>query len=321
MEDTKNKKKVALVLSSGGARGLAQIGVIEELERLGFTITSIAGTSIGSLIGGLYATNKLQTFKEWIVDLDQLDIFRLVDFSLGSYGFIKGDRVFKEIRTFFKDVLIEDLPMPYAAVAADIHAGEEVVFRKGSLLKAIRASVAIPGIVQSRHYKGTELVDGGVLNPIPVDVVKRHDGDYLCVVNLNAKIPYEAPKTKSKQQQHNDNIYEKGIANFQKRWAKFFPDTAPKTPVIKNHKAKKLGYFESMMRSFDLVQDELCEQLIEKSQPDLLVEISRQACSTFDFHRGDELIAEGKKAFHKTLGWKMVRDSEFGCDFNNTIIE
>lgn len=311
MKETKQKKNVALVLSSGGARGLAQIGVIEELERLGFTITSISGTSIGSLIGGLYAAGRLQDFKGWIVNLDQLDIFRLVDFSLGTYGFIKGEKVFKEMEIFFKDTLIENLRIPFAAVAADIHNREEVVFRSGSLLEAIRASVAIPGVLQARPYNNTELVDGGVLNPLPVDVVKRTENDYLCVVNLNAKIPYHAPQVKSKKQQVNDGIYDKGIANFRKRWTKLFPENPEKDISAKQEKAPKLGYFESMMRSFDLVQDELCEQLITKSQPDFLVEISRQACSTFDFHRADEMISEGKKSFHKALGWKLVNDPDF----------
>ena len=303
----KEKPKVALVLSSGGARGMAQIGVIEELERLGFEISSIAGTSIGSLIGGMYATGNLRYFKEWIVDLDKLDVFRLIDFSLSSSGFIKGEKVYKEMETFIKDKQIESLPIPYAAVAADVITGEEIVLREGSLFEAIKASSAIPTVLQPRNYRGRELVDGGVVNPIPVKHVTRSPGDLLIVVNLNAKIDYHPPVKKSPQQQKNDLIHNIGLESFKSRWIKLFPGTSSKEKEAQ----RKFGYLELMSRSFDLVQDELCQHIVQASKPDVLVEISRNACSTFEFYRADELISEGKRALNKALAWKMLHDPLF----------
>jgi NTE family protein len=141
------KEKVSLVLSGGGARGIAHIGVIEELEKQGFEIKSIAGTSMGALVGGIYAVGKLQEYKNWMYTLDKLDVFKLIDFTLSSQGLIKGDRVFKKMKEFIPDMNIEELNIHYAATATDLINKEEVVFTKGSVYKSIRASTAIPSVL------------------------------------------------------------------------------------------------------------------------------------------------------------------------------
>ena len=142
----KMKQPISLVLSGGGARGIAHIGAIEELEKQGFKIKSIAGTSMGALVGGLYALGKMQEYKEWIFTLDKLDIFRLIDFTFNTQGLIRGDRVFNKMKKFIPDMNIEELKIPYAAVATDITNGKEVVFTNGSIYEAIRASIAIPTV-------------------------------------------------------------------------------------------------------------------------------------------------------------------------------
>jgi NTE family protein len=284
---------------------MAHIGVIQELNRLGFEISAISGTSIGALIGGIYAAGGLESFRNWIVDLDKLDIFRLVDFSMSTSGFIKGDKVFRAIETLIPDLNIQQLSIPFSAIAADINTGEEVVLQEGSLYQALKASCAVPTVLQPRLVNNRELVDGGVINPIPVTHVKRNPGDLLVVVNLNAKIPYKAPTKKSSVQLRNDQIYLRGLEAFRLRWQQVF-HSKPEKP----HN-RKFGYFELMSRSFDLVQDELCAHILESSQPDIVVEISRTACETFDFHRADEMIAEGRRALNHSLAWKMIRDNNF----------
>ncbi|MGI9543058.1 MAG: patatin-like phospholipase family protein [Cyclobacteriaceae bacterium] len=137
-------KSIALVLSSGGARGVAQIGVIEELENRGIKINAIAGSSMGALIGGLYAAGKLPIYKEWVCRMTRMDVFDLVDFTFSTQGFIRGDRVFKEMKKLIDDCNIEDLDIPFAAVASNLKNHQEIVFTKGSLYRALRASMAIP---------------------------------------------------------------------------------------------------------------------------------------------------------------------------------
>ncbi|MEI6853832.1 MAG: patatin-like phospholipase family protein, partial [Bacteroidota bacterium] len=182
------KKKVALVLSSGGCRGLAHIGVIEEFLKDGYEITSIAGSSMGSLIGGVYASGNLQKFKDWICNLDEIDVFDLMDFTIAGQGFIKAERFFRNLEEFIGCKTFEELSIPLSVVATDIVHRQEVVFDKGNLLLSIRASVALPSIVTPVTYKEMILVDGGVINPIPVDCVARTEGDILVVVDVNANI-------------------------------------------------------------------------------------------------------------------------------------
>jgi NTE family protein len=207
MKKGKSDKGVALVLSSGGARGIAHIGVIEALLDKGFHIQSIAGCSMGAVVGGVYAAGKLPEFKEWICDLDKVDLFKLFDFTLSSQGFIKGEKVFKELEKFVSDCNIEDLPIPFCAVAVDINKEKEVVFKKGSLFEAMRASAAIPSIITPAIIGNVELVDGGVLNPMPLGLVYRKDGDMLVAVDVNARGKYHWPEAIKTKEPLSENDY------------------------------------------------------------------------------------------------------------------
>jgi len=184
---------VSLVLSGGGARGIAHIGVIEELEKQGLEIKSIAGTSMGALVGGIYAVGKLQEYKNWMYTLDKIDVFKLIDFTLSSQGLIKGDRVFKKMKEFIPDMNIEELKIHYTATATDIINKKEVVFTKGSIYEAIRASVAFPSVLTPVKKDDSVLVDGGVMNNVPINHVKRTRDDILIVVYVNAVIPVYKP--------------------------------------------------------------------------------------------------------------------------------
>lgn len=183
-----NKQKVALVLSMGGARGIAHIGVIEELLRRDYEITSIAGSSMGAMVGAMYASGKLEECKEWLSSWDKRKMWELVDLTLSRDGLVKGDRFIKELKQIIPDMNIEDLPIPYVAMATDIVRDEEVRFDSGNLFDAIRASISIPMLFRPLRKDGMVLIDGGILNPLPLSHVHRTEGDILIAVDVNAPI-------------------------------------------------------------------------------------------------------------------------------------
>lgn len=181
----KERRDVALVLSSGGARGLAHIGAIEELERRGYRIRSVAGTSMGALVGGIYASGRLDDFRRWMSRIDKKKMHDLTDYSLGLDHFVKGDRIIEAIMQVVPDMRIEDMPIPFCAIATDWNTGREIVFRHGSLYEAIRASISIPGFFSPVHRDDKLLIDGGITNPFPLDRVARHKDDLLVGVNVS----------------------------------------------------------------------------------------------------------------------------------------
>lgn len=178
------RKRVALVLASGGAKGFAHIGAIEALEECGYEITSVAGTSMGALIGGLYAAGGLDRVKDWMFDLTNSKVFELADFTFSAHALLKGNRLIEALKKQVPDCNIEDLPLPYCAVATDLRQGQEVVFRTGSLYNAIRASISIPMLFRPVEMDGMLLIDGGITNGLPLDHVARTPGDTLVAVNL-----------------------------------------------------------------------------------------------------------------------------------------
>ncbi len=178
-------KDVALVLSSGGPRGWAYIGAIEELESRGYNITSVAGTSIGSLIGGIYAAGKLAEMKEWLFSLDAWKVFDLMDISISKNHLVKGDKVIDAIMEIVPNINIEDLNIPYRAVAADLYTGEEIVFDRGPLFEAVRASISIPSLFRPVKYGFRTLVDGGIVNTMPIDRVVRNGHDIVVAFDVN----------------------------------------------------------------------------------------------------------------------------------------
>jgi len=264
------KQKVALVLSSGGSRGLTQIGVIKELEKNGFEITSISGSSIGSVIGGLHAMNYLDQYTDWIKSFNKKNIWDLMDFTLSSNGIIKGNKVFNKMKKIIPDIDIEKMNIPFAAIAADIKNEKEVVFTKGSFYDAIRASVSIPSIITPVKYKDTFLVDGGVLNPVPIEHVKRNSNDILVVVNLYGnKISINSNKEK--------DIYNNATTT------------------------NSLGYFSLLKFTTRAMLHKLAKMNIAMYQPDIVINIPYNLADTFDFHKADFLIDFGEKTTVKEI--------------------
>lgn len=285
-------KNISLVLSGGGARGIAHIGVIEELEKQGYKIHSITGTSMGAVVGGIYAAGKMKAFKKWILELNKIDVFKLVDFTLFNSGFIKGDKIFEELSTFIPDSEIQDLPIKFSATATDLIGRKEVLFTKGSLYNAMRASVAIPNILTPVKEKDAILVDGGVLNNLPINHAQRVENDLLIAVNVNANIPLN-PEEKSKNERERQSFYQHIIHKFNNNIKELFPEN--------QHKKHSLSYFDIMNVSYELMRDQMVKYALENNAPDILIETSREICSIYDFYKADELIEMGQQATQKRI--------------------
>lgn len=281
-------KKVRLVLGSGGARGMAHIGVIEELEKSGFEIVEVVGCSMGAVVGGIYCASYLPEYKHWLIKLSRLDVFRLLDFTLSAQGFVKGERVFKAMEEFIGDHAIENFKIPFTAVATDITHEKEIHYRTGSLFRALRASIAIPTILTPVRWDKATLVDGGVLNPLPINLIHKEHGDYVVAVNLNANLP--SSLTNAVEENQERAAYLKMLDAI-KTYLPRFDNSGDTT-------AESLGLFDLLNKSYDMTQDRLTEIMIAIHKPDLVVNISRNACGVFEFYRANEIIEVGRQAFH-----------------------
>lgn len=284
-------RKIALVLSGGGARGIAHIGVIEELEKRGYEIKSIAGTSMGALVGGMYAAGKLEEYKKWMCSLDKKKVFSLVDFTFSADGIVKGDKVLNAIKEFVPDTNIENLKITYSATAADIENHREIVYRSGSLYEAIRASIAIPMVITPVIKDNAIIVDGGVVNNLPISNVSRNKGDLLVAVYVNANVPTVKLKISKKEEKEKKSVYLKKLNEFYEHLNIISPKT----------KKEKIGYFTLIDKTIVSASLQLVQLSIEKNPPDILVNISRDTCGTYDFYRAEELVEIGRQSAIKTL--------------------
>ncbi len=288
------KKKAVLILSSGGARGLTQIGVIEEIEKAGFEITAIAGSSIGSLIGGFYAAGKLDAYHEWVGKLDRIDIMRYFDVAFNSRGFIRGDKIMKEMeKVMGGDRKIEDLPIKFKAYSSDIIQHKPVVFEKGSLIDAIRASISIPGIFTPYKHEESLLVDGAISTPMPMEAFDLADDEVMIAVNLNASISYNVPDSvdqSTKEKEHLEKIFHQ----WREKSRKLFN-------VKKSKSTKSPGMYGILLRSFEMMQESYTNQLVKTFKPDYYVELSRECADTFEFNKAKELVEYGKQQTIKAL--------------------
>ena len=278
------KTSVSLVLGSGGARGLAHIGVIKWLEENNFEIKSISGCSIGSLIGGVYAAGKLDQLEAWMVSLNKTDIASLLDLSWGSGGIFKGDKIINTLVGFLEDIQIENLSIPFTAVATDIITEKEVWINTGSLFEAIRASVSLPLFFTPVKNGESLLIDGGVLNPVPIAPTFNDDTDLTIAVNLGGAIINKDNDAKNDFDDHKD------VTEFQIKIKKFI-----ETLDIKNENinTKNWTMYEVADKAFDTMQSAIARMKIASYPPDLEIEIARNACETLEFERSAEMIKLG----------------------------
>jgi NTE family protein len=325
---------VSLVLGSGGARGYAHIGAIEELLAQGFDIRCIAGSSMGALIGGVYAAGKLDAYRDWAMALQRFDVLRLLDWTFTGGGLIKGDRIIHKLKDLIGEVNIEDLPLSYTAVAVDLMAQREVWFSRGSLFEAIRASIAIPTVFRPHRYQGRTLVDGGLLNPVPITPTLRDLTDYTIAVDVNAP----AESLDGAGAGKNPSDAESADATFGNAIATEAPPGAPplleSAPEIVAATAAALtvesaqsltyrqriaefidglkrekkpaqesdpGILELFARSLDVVQETITRFKLAAQPPDLVISIPRNACAFYEFHRAAELVALGRLRTREAL--------------------
>lgn len=288
---------VALVLGAGGARGLAHIGVIEAIEARGLRIAAIAGSSMGALVGGIYASGRLPAYREWALALTRTDVFRLLDFGIGRPGLFTGDRLMEELQEIVGQHRIESLPIPFTAVATDLRAQREVWLTRGSLFDAIRASMAIPLVFTPVKLGGRELVDGGLLNPVPIAAMRQALADVVIAVDVNARVA-------------NAHGHASQIADGGERESMRLPVMVDAEESIEKETAGSMfaqwftrkaaeqaqtGLIDLMARSLDTMQGQLSRMQLAFDPPDILIRISRDSSFFYEFWRTRELIEIGRK--------------------------
>ncbi len=288
-------KTISLVLGSGGARGLVHVGVIRWLVEHGYEIKSISGCSIGALIGGVYAAGKLDEFEEWVTSIDQGDMAMLLDFSWQSSGMFKGDKIIDTLRGLIGEVSIEDLPIPYTAVAANVADEKEVWLQSGSLFDAIRASISLPLFLTPHVINGEVLIDGGVLNPVPIAPTFGDNTDFTLAVNLGGEpemvkqevMPVSLPTKESK-------LHEKVV---------HFIDNLGSS--VKSKMTFNFAFYDIANQAFDAMQSTIARQKLAAYPADITLEIPRNACGTLEFYRSQEMIDRGYHLAQAKLGNRL----------------
>ena len=337
------RKRVALALGSGGARGYAHIGAIEVLEERGYEIVAISGCSMGALIGGVYAAGKMQAYKDWVTGLGQFDVLKLLDVTLNSVGAIRGEKVFSVVRDMLGDTRIESLPIAYTAVATDLLGHREIWFQEGPLDQAIRSSIAIPGLITPVILNGRVLVDGALLNPLPIMPTISAHADMVFAVNLSgendrdSRIPDAAFHPLD-----DDSELDEWIGKIRDKASRWLDWEALKSfggrrdmgsPVKGGSPEEKLedevreqseekpaadrdpwqetgtinwdklgiGKFDIMNLTIETMQSALVQYKLAGYPPDLLVNVPKNSCRTYDYHKAPELIQIGRERMHAAL--------------------
>lgn len=304
--------KINLVLGSGGARGFAHVGVVEELHARGHEVVGVAGTSMGALVGGVLAAGALDEFTDYCRKLTKSDVVRLTDLTLGAPGLVRLQRVIKELHRFIGDVRIEDLPIPYTAVAADVDQMREVWFRSGPLIAAIRASIAIPALFTPVRIGQRLLVDGGLLNPLPIAPTLDMPGEVSVAVSLFGKRPglhVVTPSAESSDDASADNAnvaQDAAQPSWTARLGESISDSwAGKqiSRILAGHPPATEKEFEDLPsdvnlvdllgRTLDVMQARIEIARTVLNAPDVLVWVPMDACTVLDFHRAAELMDLG----------------------------
>ena len=300
-------KRVALVLGSGGARGLAHIGAIEALEERGYKITSIAGCSMGAIIAGMYAAGQLKEAKEWFLQVDKQLILRMIDINLlSSNSLVKGERIIKELEKIVPDRPIEELNIPCSLVASDMMNTEEVVFRNGSLFEAVRASISIPLFFRPVQIGNRLLIDGGILNPLPLHVAERTEGDILVAMDISGKdaMPVDTEYEPIDVDGKLNDLLARGVP-VPKSWETQLRSLGRKVDHLRESRAKDLGrninFFELLDRMSDMQIQQNTLLSLRLTPPDVHAVMRQYAYNTFDFDKAEQIIADGRQIMNIAL--------------------
>lgn len=284
-------KSISLVLGSGGARGLAHIGIIKYLLESHYRIESIVGCSMGALVGGVYALGKLDEFTAWVKTISTMERLRLLDFSLGQGGLVKGDRIINTLAELTGHSLIEDLPISYTAVTADITNEKELWISKGPIFDAIRASISLPLLFAPFIRNGVKLLDGGILNPVPIAPTFKDHTDLTIAVNLSG--PPDLTLEKKKRVIITNSTQQSTLAR------KIDRLVSSMTPSVSEKKT--LSMYSIAYQAIDAMQGTIARQKLAAYPPDLLLEVPRNLCGTLEFDRAEELIEFGYALAKKHL--------------------
>lgn len=307
-------RRVALALGSGGARGYAHIGVINELRSRGYEIVGVAGSSMGALVGGLCAAGSLDEFTTWSTTLTQRAMLRLLDPSISAAGVFRAGKILDAVRDIVGDSVIENLPIPFTAVTTDLIAGKSVWLQRGPLDEAIRASIAIPGVIAPHVMDGRMLADGGILDPLPIAPIAAVNADLTIAVSVSGtegdvgdQLGGDVRPTRERL----NRLLRSTSALLDKfsTYPETIPEIADESFELADIDAAdqadspfpKLGSFAIMMRSIDIAQAALARHQMAAYPPDLLIEVPRTACRSLDFHRAAEVIELGHQLAARAL--------------------
>ena len=301
----KKKTTVSLVLGSGGARGLAHIGIIHELQDRGYEIRSIAGCSMGAVIGGVFAAGKLDDFEAWVCAVTKIDMLTLLDISWGKDGLVKGDKIISTLIDLVGDKTIEELPISFTAIAADVINEKEVWINSGRLFDAIRASISLPLFFTPVKYKDTYLIDGGVLNPVPIAPTFTDDTDITIAVNLGGlpdqkdEVVEDNPSSVEKDEVADDKASsESKPSPLRQKVDQFFSELQDS---VKGGSEKNFGVYDVANEAFDAMQSTIARQKLAAYPPDIVIEIARNACGTLEFDRASQMIELGRSKAKEKL--------------------
>jgi NTE family protein len=307
-------RRVALALGSGGARGYAHIGVIHELQDRGYQIAGIAGSSMGALVGGLQAAERLDQFADWARSLTQRSILRLLDPSITAAGVLRAEKILDAVRDILGAATIEELSIPYTAVCTDLLAGKSVWLQRGAVDEAIRASIAIPGVIAPHVVDGRLLADGGILDPLPMAPIAAVNADLTIAVSLSGSeagggdpAPEPRPTTEwlnrmlSSTSALLDSPTARAVLDRFGTSSTEDADDADTSEGVPESEPPRLGSFEVMNRTIDIAQAALARHTLAAYPPDLLIEVPRSACRSLEFHRAAEVIETGRELAARAL--------------------
>ena len=310
--------RIALALGSGGARGYAHIGVVRALEERGHEIVSVAGSSMGAVVGGVYAAGELDGYTEWVLGLSQGRVLRQLDLARTTAGVIRAERVLGRMAEFVGDRRIEDLPIRFTAVAVDLLAGREVWLDEGPLDRAIRASIGIPGIITPAAVNGRLLVDGGVLNPVPVAATAASHADLVVAVSLQGRRSRHAGVTPTRESAERrpalewwdrfranaaDVLSSDTVAALAERLPRVRTGTSADAQAeeIDTEALPSIGMLEVLGLALDASQGALTRYALAAHTPDVLITVPKDACGPRDFHKAAELIDLGRDLAGRAL--------------------
>jgi len=290
--DESHKPRIGLALGSGSARGWAHVGVIRTLEQAGIKPDFVCGTSVGALVGAAYAAGELDSFEAWLKELGITGVISLMDVGMNG-GMIKGKRLMDFVRRSFVDRPIEELEIPFAAVATSLHTGAEVWLREGSTVEAVRASIALPGLFTPVMYNGQLLVDGGLVNPVPVSLARAMGADIVIAVDLNSDLVNRHLREEPEPVLTNTELGE-WLRKIQVNLGSLMPDS-------KNNHPELPSMLDVMASSINIMQVRITRSRMAGEPPDVIVSPRLAHLGLLDFHRSRDAIAEGKRAMETEL--------------------